>query len=229
MSSHGRSCLRVGADEAGLGRCNRGAAPSRERTTDWNGTGTRQQHGADDRFGESLETAERRSGEGRRGAGKAMVFHPPIRHDEANRGSGQPETGARKRLRRKVLHPEAPRRERRSRTTTTHGRPGAARRRDQQARRRACGQACTREARTSSLVRQETGERSEHDPSNGAEKSATPDTSLLGTENARGRQTCAVERPPMGAPETEREAPGIVTWEMQESARVAAFGQRPVS
>lgn len=102
-------------------------------------------------------------------------------------GAGNRRRVLRERLRRKVLHLEAPRRERRSRTTTTHGRPGAARRRDQQARRRACGQACTREARTSSLVRQETGERSEHDPSDGAEKSATPDTSLLGTGNARGR------------------------------------------
>lgn len=83
--------------------------------------------------------------------------------------------------------------------------------------------------RTSSLVRQETGERSEHDRSNGAEESATPETSLLGTEDARGRETCVCEGPPTGAPETEREVPGVVTWEEPESARDAAFGQRPVS
>lgn len=95
-SRHGRSCLRVGADETRFGRCSRGAAPSRERTTDWNGTGTRQQVGADDRLAGSLETAARRDVEGRRRAGRALVFHPPIRHDEANRWSGQPETGARR-------------------------------------------------------------------------------------------------------------------------------------
>jgi len=92
-------CLRVGTCETGFGPCSRDAAPSRERTTDWNGTGTRQRCGADGRIEVTLVTAAARDGEGRRRAGRAMVFHPPIRHDEANRWSGRPETGARERMR----------------------------------------------------------------------------------------------------------------------------------
>jgi len=41
-------------------------------------------------------------------SGKALVFHPPIRHDEASRSSEQPETDARERMRRTDLFREAP-------------------------------------------------------------------------------------------------------------------------
>lgn len=83
--------------------------------------------------------------------------------------------------------------------------------------------------RISLLVHQETGANSERDRSNETEESATPETSLLGTEGVRGRQICVLEVPLTGALETEREVSGKVTWDSLDFAQDAAFGQRSVS
>jgi len=122
--SRGRLCLRVGADEAGPGRCSRTAAPSRDRTTDRNGTGTRQRHGADDRTADDLETGRTRHGEGRRRAGPPWCSIHRFDTTKPGAKAGDRRRAQASRCGERTSFGRHRRRERTVRTTRDLGRPG---------------------------------------------------------------------------------------------------------
>ena len=124
------------------------AAPSRERTTDWNGTGTRQQSCADGQVTDELETGRTGHGEGRSDAGPPWcsihrfdTMKPAGSGDARRRATagccGERISTWRHRRRKRSATNDA--RPRETGEPGTH--PGAADRRPVRARHRASGQA----------------------------------------------------------------------------------------
>jgi hypothetical protein len=124
------------------------AAPSRERTTDWNGTGTRQQRCADGQVTDGLETGRTRRGEGRSDAGPPWCsIHrfdtmKPAGSGDARRRAAAGCCGERTSIWRHRRRKRSETNGARPRETGGPGNdPGAADRRPARARHRASGQA----------------------------------------------------------------------------------------